>query len=133
MQGLLFPGSKTLRRETVVLYGRVNLGATGAVSSQTKKKSSGFTVARTGAGVYTLTLATKYSELLGLNISLIGANATYTAAAGREFFITSDLTSTTGVITFKFLRTDTGAVAEVEDNAKLAIEVKLAQTTADVG
>jgi Flp pilus assembly CpaE family ATPase len=128
MQGLLYPGSKRLRRETVTLNGRVNLGATGAVSTQTKQKLSGFVVARTGVGTYTITLSARYSELLGLDVNIIGANATYAATAGREMFITSDLTTTTKVITIKFLRTDTGAVAEVEDNAKLLFEINLAQT-----
>lgn len=132
MQGEFFPGPKSLRRETVTLYGRVNLGATGAISTQTKKRYSGFTVARTGAGIYTITLSSKYSELMRLAIVVIGANATYTSTAGREFFITSDLTTTTGVITVKFLRTDTGAVAEIEDSAKLMVSIDLAQTQADV-
>jgi hypothetical protein len=132
MKGLLFPGAKKLRRETVTLHGRVNLGATGVVSTQTKQKLSGFTVARTGAGTYTLTLSDRYSELLGFDIMVIGANATYTTTAGRDVFITSDLTTTTKVITFKLLQVS-GAVAEAEDNAKLLIQVELAQTPTTEG
>lgn len=131
MQGALFPGPKARRRETVVLQGKLNLGATGAITTQTKKRFSGFTAARTGAGIYTLTLTTKYSELLNVVINIIGANATYAATAGREYFMSSDLTTTTGVITVKFLRTDTGAVAEIEDSAKVLITLELAQAPAE--
>lgn len=131
MQGEFFPGAKSLRRETVKLYGRLNLGSTGAITTQTKQRFSGFKAARTGAGVYTLTLSSKYSELLGLGVTVIGANATYTAAAGREVFVTSDLTTTTAVITIKFLRTDTGAVAEIEDNAKVLVTLELSQVPAE--
>lgn len=132
MQGMLNTGARSLRRDTVVLYGRLNLGATGAITTQTKRRSSGFTVARTGAGVYTITLGAKYSELLRLTATIVGANATYTAAAGREVYISSDLTTTTGIITIRFMRTDTGAVAELEDNAKVLIELALAQSAAEV-
>lgn len=132
MKGLLYPGPKSQRRELVMLCGRLNLGSTGAITTQTKKRLSGFVAARTGAGVYTLTLTNPYCELVNLKINIIGANATYTAAAGREFFITSDLTTTTGVITIKFLRTDTGAVAEIEDNAKVMVTLLLAQSPSEV-
>lgn len=130
MQGMLNTGAKSLRRDTVKLHGRLNLGATGAITTQTMKKYSGFVAARTGVGIYTLTLGSKYTELLQLKCTLIGANATYPAAAGREYFITSDLVTTTGVITLKFLRTDTGAVAEIEDSAKVLVEITLAESFA---
>lgn len=129
-------GGLSPRRDQVDLLGRVNLGTTGAITTQTLRKFSGYVLARTGVGTYTLTLdkvAARYAELLALVINVIGANATYTAAAGREYFITSDLTSTTGVITLKFLATTTGAVAEIEDNAKLIVKLTLSTSAAAVG
>lgn len=44
---------KTIQPELVVIAGRVAIGATGAVGASTGK---GFTVTRTGAGLYTITL-----------------------------------------------------------------------------
>lgn len=132
MKGLFYPGAVSQRRELVMLCGRLNLGSTGAITAQTKKRLSGFVAARTAAGTYTITLTNPYCELVNLKINIIGANSTYTAAAGRQYFITSDLTTTTGVITLKFLRTDTGAVAEIEDNAKVLITLLLAQSPSEV-
>jgi hypothetical protein len=133
MKGHLFPGERKLRRDTVRLHGRLNLGATGAITTQTKQRFSGFVAARTGVGTYTLTCSDKYSELLNFNINIIGANATYAAASGFGAFVTSDLITTTKVITIQFRRTDTGANAEVENNAKVLIDLELAQAQAEVG
>jgi hypothetical protein len=128
-------GGLSPRRDQVDLVGRLNLGATGAITTQTKKKYSGFVAARTGAGVYTITLdktAARYAELLAFQATIIGANATYTATAGRDYYISSDLTATTGVITVKFLQVS-GAVAEIEDNAIVLLQLAMSTSAATVG
>lgn len=54
----LFPAAKNLQPNLVEVAGRVAIGSTGAVGTITGK---GFTVARTGAGLYTITLTAKAS------------------------------------------------------------------------
>ncbi len=128
-------GGLSPRRDQVDLAGRVNTSTSGAIATQTKKKFSGFVVARTGVGVYTITLdktAARYAELLMFNATIVGANATYTATAGRDYYISSDLTTTTGVITVKFLQVS-GAVAEVEDGAIILLALTLSTSAAQVG
>lgn len=111
------------------MQGRLNLGTTGAITTQTKKKLSGFVAARTGVGTYTLTIVGRFMELLNYNINFI--SATMPAANGISAFVTSDLSTTTGVITVQFRRTDTGANAEIVDNAKMLVTLELAQSPAE--
>jgi hypothetical protein len=52
---------QALDREVKWLFGEVTIGAAGAVTSET---SHGFSTARTGTGLYTITLQDAYPELL---------------------------------------------------------------------
>jgi hypothetical protein len=49
----LYPSPKTLQPNLVNIFGKVAIGASGAVGTATGK---GFTVTRTGAGLYTITI-----------------------------------------------------------------------------
>lgn len=127
MQGMQFiDGVKTYRREQCIYQTRLNLGVTGAITTQTKRKLSGVAAARTGVGLYTFTFPFKNSELLWYDFKLISATAP--AANGLDAFVTSDLSATTGVITVQFRRTDTGASAEIVDNAKVLCNFRFAQS-----
>lgn len=49
----LYPSPKTLQPNLVNIFGKVAIGASGAVGTASGK---GFTVTRTGAGLYTITI-----------------------------------------------------------------------------
>lgn len=49
----LYPSPKTLQPNLVNIFGKVAIGSTGAVGTASGK---GFTVTRTGAGLYTITI-----------------------------------------------------------------------------
>lgn len=56
----LYPPPKTLQPHLVQVVGKVAIGATGAVGAASGK---GFTVTRTGAGLYTITLDTTHASV----------------------------------------------------------------------
>lgn len=115
----------TLTPGVVTLHGVAKLGTTGAVSSQTSK---GFSVARTGVGLYTVTLEDVYSELLKCVVNLRTAAAVTGATAGSMFVRNKTGNLVDGgakTFTFQAVRADTQVAAEVEDNAQLEIEIVL--------
>jgi hypothetical protein len=113
--------STTLTPGVVSLYGVAKLGSTGAVTSQT---SRGFSIARTGAGIYTVTLEDAYLELLACFVRLRTPGA---APTGGTVFTSNNASNTvdTGGKTFTFSAVLTSTVTEVMDNALLEIEIKL--------
>lgn len=94
----LYSDRKATQPFLVDVIGKVAIGASGAVGTATGK---GFTVARTGAGVYTITL-----DARGGVPNVLYAHASIVAAIGSQsrVFVTL-INTTTGVITV----TNTGA------------------------
>lgn len=115
-----------VRREVVRLQGRVTLDGASAVSAAAAEspKLTGFSMARTGVGVFRITLRDKWVKLLGVNITVVAAAVA--ATAGREYFVSAEAVSAaTPTIDVTFVRTDTGAAAEVTASAVLLVEVVL--------
>lgn len=123
----------SLTKGVVSLYGRVLLGASGAISTATLPITQGFTIVKTAAktGRYTVTLQDRYFSLLGVNVTILGAtDAAYTTAKGQwNGLVRNNLVSTSKTLDLQMQRTDTGADAEVEDNLTLFIELKLTLTS----
>lgn len=93
---------KTLSRGVVSLYAKINIGATGAVSSV--QMAPGITsVARQSAGQYLIVLDDQYNALLCPSFEILNATA---VDVGPQ--VVSETVSTTKQIVF---RTLTGAVA----------------------
>lgn len=121
---------RTYEGGIVKLFAKVVTSTGGTIASQVSK---GLTVAKTGSevGRYTVTLADKYSSLVGCSVALVGAaDAAYTTANGLNSFLRNvDVAGSTPSFDVQFARTDTGADAEVIDAAEFYIEVTLKNTS----
>ena len=108
------------------LFGNFTTSTSGTVSASS---CDGFSVAKTGseAGRYTVTLQDGYTALYGANVSVISAQAdtAYTTAKGLNSFIRNVDVVTAKTFDIQFSRTDTAADAELEDGAKVLIEIVL--------
>jgi hypothetical protein len=73
----LCPAPKTLQPNLVSIFGKVAIGASGAVGTASGK---GFTVTRTGAGLYTITLdaQTSVPAILYADVKVVFATGTNT-------------------------------------------------------
>jgi len=133
MKGLLFPGAKSTRRETLTISHVLNLGITGAITTQSKL--DGVSAARTAAGTYLFTFDSRYSAVLAVFATIKGANATYIGTAGFFPFIATGgdlINSATKTISVKMLDF-AGAVAEVENGAVVLFEFDLVEVPVTVG
>lgn len=76
----LYPSPKTLQPNLVNIFGKVAIGASGAVGTASGK---GFTVTRTGAGLYTITIdaVTSVPDILYCNAVVVFATAGNTQSA----------------------------------------------------
>lgn len=86
-----------VRPGVTILTGKVAIGATGAVTSQTPVAYSGFTAARADTGEYTLTLHKNYRDVSNVSVQVM--------EAGSTAYYTMPASYSSGVVTFK-----TGAV-----------------------
>ncbi len=113
---------QALDKEAKHLFGIVTFGASGAVSSQT---SYGFTVTKpTGTGLYRITLADKYPELLGVFLTKETDDATSDSQWQAK---TSSMTD--GTIDINCALSSTGAEADATSGDKLHIMVVLKNST----
>jgi hypothetical protein len=79
--GMLYPGPKAQQPNLVLVAGKVAIGSTGAVGTQSGK---GFSVTRTGAGLYTITFTSAINSVpdilyADVNIVSVSGGATQTA------------------------------------------------------
>lgn len=135
----------TLTPGIVKLFGYVEIGASGLISTTVPAKCDGFTITKTAAqlGRYTITLDDKYSRLLGVNVTLNGDDtAAYTTNTGAFTFVRSGSAITNGgskVFYIQFAAigpataTATYVDAEVESNVEIAIEITLKNKLASGG
>lgn len=120
----------TLEQGVVKLFGSVTTSTSGTISSSTGK---GLTITKTAAevGRYTVTLADKYTSLLGVSVMVQGAaDAAYTAAKGLCQLIRGVDVSGNGVLYVQFADPATSADAELENGAKFFLEVTLKNSSA---
>lgn len=116
---MFFPTRGSLNREVVTLYAKVTTSTAGAVSSQ---KSKGLSVARTGTGAYTITLENAYADLLGAEVTIIGAN---TASKGLIPLVTSQSVTTKSLVVQ--LVSAPGTAADVVDGAVVVFAITLSR------
>jgi hypothetical protein len=118
----------TLERGVVKLFATVTTSTSGAIASSS---ALGMTITKTAseAGRYTVTLSDKYVSLLAANALVEGAaDAAYTTAKGSQAILRGvDIAGK--VLYVQFVRTDTGADAELEDGAKFFLELTLKNST----
>lgn len=108
-----------LARKQIVLAGSVSLSALAAVSSQ---DFIGGTIAKTGTGEYTLTLADSYQKLLGISVQK--------AENSEDIFGSVGAVDVVSAKTIKVLTVDaTGAAADVTATAKLYITLVLSNSS----
>lgn len=114
-------GTQTPR--LIVLTGRFVTGVNGALSgTQTCK---GFTIgARSAAGRYPITFQVKLKELHLTKAAVqIAGTAAYAALKSTGECIIRDFNGAAGTATLQFLRSDTFADADVQDNAAVGIVI----------
>lgn len=123
-----YPGAKTLTRETVKLYGKAVIGASGAITSQV---CDGFSLTLTDseAGRYTVSLEDTYSDLLGCGVTVQEADdAAVTATEGLIAFVRNvDVAdATTPQFYVQFVGTDGNASdADVGSGHTIFLEITL--------
>jgi hypothetical protein len=121
----------TLEAGVVMLYGSVVTSTSGTIASKTGK---GFTITKTASetGRYTITLADKYTSLLSVRVSVVGAaDAAYTGSKGLMSFLRNVDVSSAGTFDVQFTTVvATPADAELPDAASFLIEVTLKNSSA---
>lgn len=127
----------TLTPGIAKLYGYVEIGTSGVISTTVPAKCEGFTIIKTAAktGRYTITLDDKYLRLLSVGVTLNASNdAAYITDAGLATFVRAGDAITNGVSRSFFLQfaraltvttTVTYADAEPETGAEFMLEITL--------
>ena len=118
---MFYPLRGSLNREVVTLYGTVTTTTSGAVGSQACK---GFTVSRTGTGVYAIALQDAYAAVLDVGFTI--AVSAITAGKGQIIALTTD-TPLSSALVVKVYRPDTQAVADVDDGAVIKLAITLSR------
>ena len=115
-----FSDVQSLARKTIILAGKISLSVLGAVTST--DSVGAFTVAKTGTGEYTLTLADQYQKLLGASVMLAGN-------------VTDDLVASLGAVdvasakTIEVLLLDAGTAADVTAATDLYVTLVLSNSS----
>lgn len=126
-------GGISPRRDQVDLFGRMNTSTNGTITTQTKRRYSGFTVAKTGTAQYTLTVdkvANRLAEMIALQATLIG---TFAAGRGLVPLVTTDYNTTTGAVVVTFVN-DAGAITgELPDGVSVMWNLIGSTSVAQVG
>ena len=123
----------TLEAGVVKLYGSATTSTSGTLASTATK---GFSIAKTAAetGRYTITLEDDWVKLLSASVTLVGSSdAAYTGAAGIVSILRNDTVGVSGGKTVQIQWTTavaTPADAEIENGAKMLIELTLKNSTA---
>ena len=116
------PGAMAIEKGLICLYGRVVVGASGAITSQDTR---GFEVSLSASpGVYDVTLEDGYNDLRMVTTNVIGAVA---VGEGKMAQVTTDLSAKVFEITF--YATDDGAAADVGSGKTFLIEITLKNST----
>jgi len=118
---MFYPLRGSLNREVVTLYGTVTTSTGGAIASQACK---GFSVSRTGTGVYAIALQDAYAALLNADVTL--SVSAITAGKGQLFVVTTDAPSSLALV-IKVYRPDTQVPADVDDGALLKFALTLSR------
>ncbi len=121
----------SLQKGVVFLFGTLILSTSGTIGTANTRKKSGFTVAKTGseAGRYTVTFDDVYQALLWYDGKITGAtDAAYTTAKGLGVLV-RNVNIAAKTLDIQFVRTDTGADAEIEDSASIYLAFALSNSS----
>jgi hypothetical protein len=117
MNGVLFPPKGFSQRKVATLVGFITTTTNGTIDATGSANCARFTVARTGAGVYRLTLTDKWNAFVEARGTVFVA--AYAAAKGgpigRPKAYAVGASGVASTIDIEFLRSDTIAAADVPD------------------
>jgi hypothetical protein len=112
----------------VMLFANVSIGASGAPTLNANARGIA-SIARTGAGAYTITLQDKYTKLLDISSRFITATGT---DAALEMTVTADgVASSTPTITIVF-RVAAGTATDPSNGAVLLLKMFLRNSSAPI-
>ena len=115
-----YPRKGMVGRKGVVDFSHtMNIGATGAISSQ--DADSGVSASRVSAGLYTLTFPAAYKKIVDWSVGITGTGAAGTAATWE--LASNNLTAGTKAGTIQILgrRTDTMVAADVPNPTVMTV------------
>ena len=118
------PGAMAIEKGLICLYGRVTIGAAGAVASQDCR---GFSVVSDGSSVYTVTLEDKYNALYMVSSNVNDAVA---ALEGKFVQITSEDVAN-GTLEFTTVASDDGLAADIATDGVLFLELTLKNSSVE--
>ena len=107
---------KSLERETHTIKMVVSIGATGAPTVDRGKGVS--SVARNGAGDYTITLLQKWALLMGIRVTLVDNTA-------RDFTFQAANDAVASSKTVDLLALTGGVASELPNGSKILVEIDL--------
>jgi hypothetical protein len=117
------PGAVGIEKGLVCLFGRINIGAAGVISSQDCR---GFSASFLGTGGYILTLEDKYTALYNVTGTIVGAVSATTAS---DFYVSQETVAADNKrLILQFLN-GTGVNDDMADGNTLLIEVTLKNST----
>lgn len=117
--------TSSLDRNVVILDGSATLNGAAAPTNLTGKGLS--SLVHTSTGVYTLTLSDRYYALLSAQMDY--TNVTGIAGlAGVSYGVTSNVNNATPTVTFTFVNSTTGAVADAPSGLGITFIILLKNT-----
>lgn len=122
------PGAMAIEKGLICLYGRIVVGAAGAITSQDCRGFSAVKVSGAGTeGQYTVILEDNYNALY-----MVSTNVNDTVAAGEGKFaqITADDVQN-GTLEITVVASDDGLRADVADGGILFLELTLKNSTVE--
>lgn len=118
------PGAVALEAGLVALYGRLVIGASGAITTET---SRGFSTALNASpGVYDVTFEDKYQALRQANFNVIDAVA---AGEGKTAQVIAEAVLASGTLSFTMIAADDGLAADVASGGIILMEFVLKNST----
>lgn len=108
-----------LARKTILLAGKISLSAAAAVTAT--DSVGAFTVAKTGTGKYTLTLADTYQKLLSASLQVAESAQDVVGVVGAADVVSAK--------TIELLTVTAGAPTDVTATAKLYVTLVLSNSS----
>ncbi len=118
---------RSLERQIVKLFGNVAIGATGAPTLSVSLSKGIASIARTGAGAYTITLQDQYLALAQFSVSIQLASGA--PAAPIVVVRTVNLLAAAPVITIQFLNTS-GVATDPDNGTTLYMQINVDNSSA---
>lgn len=117
----------TLSKNTVKLFAKVTIGATGAPTMSVVDSMGVASVSRTSAGVYKITLQDSYPKLLNIDATQILASG---LPAAPSFAVKTETVATLATPVINVCFSAAGVATEVDSGAVLLLEITLKNSSA---